>query len=149
MTGVTIASEYSNRFQKYREAFKMTIPTIDNSSLAQKFEIAFVPAIVIVAPNDNRAYVKSGEQRFVGMYEFVKAVQGREAEITPEVQRLISATNADEKNFETEGLLSKQVKTVENKASFSNGLNIFVIVLLAFFVVGGLVLVLFKNKKHR
>ncbi|MDR2337481.1 MAG: hypothetical protein LBE20_02385 [Deltaproteobacteria bacterium] len=89
MVALTLAKEEPSWINSYRDYTDMTLPIEEGSELAKSFGIGFVPALVVVSPNNNQAYIKSGQQDFVRMYEFVRTVQGLPAEITPEIANLM------------------------------------------------------------
>lgn len=75
---------------EYRQFTGMTVPVFEGAAQAKAFRVGYVPALVVVAPNTKQAYLKTGEQSFARMYEFVRKVQGLPAEVTPEIEALIS-----------------------------------------------------------
>lgn len=89
MVALTLAKEEQSWIDSYREYTGMTLPIEEGSEVAKSFGIGFVPALVIVSPNTNSAYIKSGQQDFVRMYEFVRTVQGLPADITPELTKMM------------------------------------------------------------
>ncbi len=75
---------------EYRQFTGLTIPVFEGAAQAKAFRVGYVPALVVVSPNTKQAYLKTGEQSFARMYEFVRRVQGLPAEITPEIEQLVS-----------------------------------------------------------
>ncbi len=73
----------------YREYTGLTAPILDGEEMGKKFNIRYVPTIVIVSPNGNRAYRKTGQQNFARMYQFLRTVQGVPATVTAQVERLV------------------------------------------------------------
>jgi hypothetical protein len=89
MVALTLSKEEQSWISSYRDYTGMTLPIEDGGEIAKSFGIGFVPALVVVSPNNNQAYIKSGQQDFVRMYEFVRTVQGLPADITPEIAGLM------------------------------------------------------------
>lgn len=88
MVALTLGSYSSSWINSYREYTGLTMPIFEGAEIAKKFNIGLVPAVVVVSPADNKAYVKTGQQDFVRLYEFVRVAQGLPATITPQLQRL-------------------------------------------------------------
>jgi len=71
-------------------------PIMEGADYAKGFRVAFVPAIVVVAPSTAgangkpRAYLRAGQMGFDRIYEFVRSVQGLPATMTPEIQRIMN-----------------------------------------------------------
>ena len=70
--------------REYLQFTGLTIPVSDGQDLAKSFRIGLVPALVVVSPTNNSAYVRTGQTSFKEMYEFVKTVQGLPIEMTPQ-----------------------------------------------------------------
>lgn len=79
--------DWLNEYKKYNE---WTMPVYDGTEIAKQWNIGYVPAVVIVAPTSNKAYMKTGQQSFERLYEFTRAVQGAPATVTKEFQDLAS-----------------------------------------------------------
>ena len=77
--------EFINSFREYTG---LTAPIFIGPELAKKLRIAFVPAVVIRAPGTGRVYTKTGFQSFERMWQFVRSVQGRSIEITPQIKQI-------------------------------------------------------------
>ncbi|MCB0321994.1 MAG: hypothetical protein KDD69_00425 [Bdellovibrionales bacterium] len=88
-TALSVESVSQDWLDEYREYTGMTAPILDGSDLARQFNIKFVPAVVIVASNSKKAYLKTGQQSFERMYEFARTVQGLPATVTAEFKRLL------------------------------------------------------------
>lgn len=76
--------------EAYREFTGLTLPIYNGKDFTKAFKIGYVPAIVVVAPNAKASYIKTGKQDFVRLYEFVRAVQGKSKELTPELKELVA-----------------------------------------------------------
>ena len=103
LTAVTLGRTPDAWLDSYRKYTGLTVPMAQGEKLARQLQIAFVPAVVVVTSNSNQAYVKSGEQSFENMYEFVRVAQGLSGEMSPEVKKLKDLnpgeTIASETNF--------------------------------------------------
>ncbi len=74
--------------EEYREYTGLTLPIYEGAAQAKAFRVKYMPALVVVTPNSKQAYLKTGEQSFARMYEFIKKAQGLPASMTAEVERL-------------------------------------------------------------
>lgn len=88
MVALTLGPTPLTFIEEYRRYTGLTIPVFDGQKVAKQFGVGFAPAVVVLAPNSNRAYLKSGQQSFERMYEFVRRVQGLPANLTPEVTQI-------------------------------------------------------------
>lgn len=88
MIGLTLGKVPKEWLEEYRAYTGLTMPIMEGDEVAKSFGVRYAPAIVIVAPNDKRAYRKTGAQTFERMYDFVRHVQGLPSTITPEYQRV-------------------------------------------------------------
>ncbi len=89
MTALTMSKEVDEWIESYRDYTGLTVPIEEGAESARNFGIGFIPALVIISPNNNQAYTKSGEQSFLRMYEFLRTVQGLEFEVTEEMKELM------------------------------------------------------------
>lgn len=90
MVGLLLGKVPRLWIDEYRTYTGLTIPVFEGRKQAKAFNVAFVPALIVVAPNSKVAYMKTGQQSFERMYEFVRRVQGLPATLTPEVQQAIA-----------------------------------------------------------
>jgi len=86
MVALTLGPQPKAWIDSYREYTGMTMPIMEGAKVAKTFNVAFVPALVVVSPSSKKAYLKTGQQEFVGMYQFVRAVQGLPYTVTPTMQ---------------------------------------------------------------
>lgn len=86
MVGLTLGKIPERWLEEYRQYTGLTLPVYEGARLAKAFGVRYVPALVIVAPNRKRAYLKTGQQTFATMYEFMRRAQGLPASITSEVE---------------------------------------------------------------
>lgn len=89
MTALTIGKAPESWVEEYRNYTGLRVPIYDGEDIAKEFNIKFVPTIVIISPNNNKAYLKSGQQSFARMYQFVRKVQGIPAQLSPTIKKLI------------------------------------------------------------
>lgn len=88
MTAVTLGPYPQSWLDDYREYTGATFPVKNGEDLAKAFNLKFVPALVVMAPNAKAAYFKSGQQSFTNMYDFVRHVQGMPSTITTAMETL-------------------------------------------------------------
>lgn len=120
MVAVTVEPVPQSWLQSYREFTGLTMPVYNSAALAQKFKIALVPAVVVVSPTLNAAYLKTGQQDFKNLYEFVRTTQGLSIEMTPALQRLATIPVGQLQNASTvkvAGVKQAGLKQVRTKAS--------------------------------
>ena len=91
MTALTVGDVSQDWLKEYRQYTDLSMPIGDGTDLARSFGVVFLPAVVIVAPNSNRAYLKTGQQGFDRLYEFLRTVQGLPAIVTARYQELATA----------------------------------------------------------
>lgn len=76
MAALTLGPVPQEWMTEFRNYTGLTLKAYNGEKIARSFNVRFTPALVVVAPNGKRAYVKTGEQSFERMYEFVRTVQG-------------------------------------------------------------------------
>jgi hypothetical protein len=91
MVGLTLGSTAKEWISAYKEYTGMTLPIFNGEQVAKQFKVAFVPAVVIVAPNAKTAYLKTGKIDFTRLYEVVRKTQGQSTELSPEGIKLLNA----------------------------------------------------------
>lgn len=102
IVGLTMGATPKDWMKEYREYTGLTMPILEGEKIAKAFNVRFVPALVVVAPNGKRAYLKTGAQTFDHMYEFVRKVQGLPVTVTPELQRIASLKIGEIENAKVE-----------------------------------------------
>lgn len=114
--------------EEYRRYTGLTIPIVDGEAAAKSLRIGFVPSIVVVSPTKNTSYLKTGQQSFERLYEFVRTVQGLSPEMTPEIAKLktfpIGEKESGRANYTASNRLHK-ISAPENAWSASEGLQTF------------------------
>ena len=88
MVALTLGPTPIDWVKEYRQYTGMTVPMAEGAEVARSFNVAFVPAVVVVSPGLKHAYVKTGQQDFKRLYEFVRTVQGLPPNYTPEIQKI-------------------------------------------------------------
>ncbi len=88
MVALTMGPQPKEWIESYRKYTGMTLPILEGEKVAKSFGVRFVPGVVVVSPNTNTAYFKTGEQDFARLYDFVRHVQGLPSTLTPEVDKL-------------------------------------------------------------
>lgn len=91
MAAFTLGETPADWMKEYRSYTDFSMPIFDGKSLAPALNVAYVPALVVVEPTGKRAYLKTGQQSFEHMYEFVRRVQGVSAALSPEEQEIVKA----------------------------------------------------------
>ena len=117
MAALTVAPGTKGLIDSYRQYTGLTLPILDGRQVAKSFSVAFIPALVVVASNSKVAYLKSGEQNFQRMYEFVRKVQGLPADITPDIKKLIATPIGEQERKQNKTNLLVTNKTIKNKSS--------------------------------
>jgi len=119
MTALTMGATPEDWLDSYKDYTGLTLPMMNGELVAKQLNVAFVPALVVVNKNTNNAYIKSGEQSFTHMYDFMTKAQGKPATITPFIKRLVQ-TPIGKLEQKTRGgqtlLISGPAKPVRRKA---------------------------------
>ncbi len=105
MVALTLGPVPQAWIDSYRDYTGLTLPIQNGEEVAKAFNIAFVPAMVAVSPNQNKAYVKTGQQSFERMYEFVRTVQGVDSTFTPKLVRLAQTPIGELEQGQGRGML--------------------------------------------
>ena len=96
MAALVLGDAPSAWVKSYREYTGLTIPIVPAGDMAKALRIRFLPALVVMSPNTNTTYLKTGQIEFSRMYELVRTVQGLPIEMTPEVYNLAYKTRIGE-----------------------------------------------------
>ena len=89
MAALSMGEKPKAWMDEFRRYTGITLPIFDGKRIAKSFNIAFLPTVVVVSPNTGKAYIKTGEQSFEHLYEFVRTVQGLPVTFSPEVQKVM------------------------------------------------------------
>jgi hypothetical protein len=76
----------------YKQYTGMTMPMFEGTAIAKRLNVGFVPAVVVVTPNNKKAYLKTGQQSFQRLYEFVRTAQGAPIALSPEAEHVQAQT---------------------------------------------------------
>lgn len=90
MVALTLNKIPKSFVTEYRAYTGLTLPILQGWKQAKAFGVRFAPALVVVSPNNKVAYLKTGQQTFERMYDFVRRVQGLPSTLSPELAQLIS-----------------------------------------------------------
>lgn len=80
MAGLVLGGHSEEWEKAYRDYTGLTTEIwhgAEAERIAKALRVALVPTIVVLAPNSKSAFVRTGQQSFQHMYEFVRAAQGR------------------------------------------------------------------------
>jgi len=88
MAALTMGDNTSEWLNEYKNYSEWTMPVLAGDDLAKQWNIGVVPAVVIVTPSNGKAYMKTGQQSFERLYEFVRTAQGLPATVTSEFKSL-------------------------------------------------------------
>ena len=88
MAALTMGESTKEWLDEYKQYSEWTMPVLPGDDLAKQWKIGFVPAVVIVTPGNGKAYMKTGQQSFERLYEFVRTAQGLPATVTAEFKAL-------------------------------------------------------------
>lgn len=91
MVALTLGPQPQAWIDSYREYTGLTIPIMEGAEVARAFNVKFVPSLVVVTPSNKAAYLKTGQQSFDRMLEFVKTAQGEKLVATPELLQIANA----------------------------------------------------------
>lgn len=116
MTGILINDVRTEWLEEYRDYTGMTMPIMYGQELAKQFDVKFVPALVVVAPNTDKAYLKTGQQNFERMYEFVRTVQGLPATVTAQFKQLLE-TPIGQKEIKERGVEGSKIYVARHAGS--------------------------------
>ena len=89
MVGLTLGTTAAEWISSYKSYTGLTLPIFNGEQVAKLFKVAFVPAVVVVAPNSKTAYLKTGKIDFVRLYEVVKKTQGQSTELSSQGAKLL------------------------------------------------------------
>ena len=120
MVALTLGPTPKEWLQSYRNYTGLSLPIFNGEAVAKQLRVAFVPAIVVVSPNLKTAYVKTGQQTFQRLYEFVRSAQGESLELNKDAQLLLTAKiGKNEKAIKG----ASPLITVATKGSASEGVS--------------------------
>jgi hypothetical protein len=88
-TGLVVGEADDEWLKEFRDYTGLGIPVYNGTEFAKQFKIRFLPVILVLLPNGERSYYKSGQQSFERIYEFIRTAQGLEIEDSPSLQSVI------------------------------------------------------------
>ena len=119
MVGLVLGPADKEWLEEYKRYTGLTMPIMDGAETAKALRIAFVPSIVVVSPSNNTSYLKTGQQSFERLYEFVRRVQGVSTEMPEGVKQLMQVSIGEKEEKRKTGrplLWDKDAKYVRAKA---------------------------------
>ena len=115
MTALTIGNPPAAWIDEYRSYSEMTMPIFEGSDVAKKLDIGFVPAVVVITPSNEHAYMKTGQQNFEHLYEFVRTAQGLPAKVTKKFQKIASTPIGAAERAHAQSMQAKAGKNVRGR----------------------------------
>jgi hypothetical protein len=115
---LTLAEQPKEWIESYKSYTGLTAPVLNGELVAKSFSVKFVPAVVVVTPNTQSAYVRTGYQDFSRLYQFVKTAQGESKELTKQARTLLAAKIGQEEKA------PKTRKTVITKQYFKDPVSL-------------------------
>ncbi|HMO19287.1 MAG TPA: hypothetical protein PKA63_05950 [Oligoflexia bacterium] len=89
LTGLVVGGGDELWLNEFKAYTGLSIPVFEGTEFAKNFKFKFLPVVLIVLPNGQRTYFKSGQQSFERMLEFVRTAQGLPLEDKPSIQAVI------------------------------------------------------------
>lgn len=89
MVALTLGAQPKEFIESYRKYTGLTVPIFNGELVAKTFNVAFVPALVVVSPNLKTVYLKTGQQSFERLYKLVRTAQGDNPELSKEALALM------------------------------------------------------------
>lgn len=72
----------------FKDYTGLTVPVLNGEEAAKKLRISFLPALVVVSPNTQLSYLRTGQIEFERMYELVRTVEGLPIDQPESITRL-------------------------------------------------------------
>jgi hypothetical protein len=91
IVGLTTGPAMKDWLAEYRNYTGLSMPVFEGEKVAKSFGVRFTPALVVVSPNRTHAYLKTGQQSFARMYQFVRRVQGLPVTEDPQIRAIADA----------------------------------------------------------
>ncbi len=88
-TGLVIGETDQLWLKEFRNYTGLSMEVFDGTELSKQVNVRFLPVLLIVSPNGQRSYIKSGQQTFDRMYEFVRVAQGLPVEDSSKLQSIV------------------------------------------------------------
>jgi hypothetical protein len=115
-TGLVVGDSDEVWLKEFRDYTGLSIPVFDGTEFSKQFKLRFLPVLLVVTPNGQRSYFKSGQQNFERMYEFIRVAQGLPIEDSSKIQSVIKTPMGEGDKL----ILAKEGDGVLKK-NFSNG----------------------------
>jgi thiol-disulfide isomerase/thioredoxin len=89
-TGLVAGDDlHEDWLREFRDYTGLSIPVYDGTEFIKQMKLKFFPVLLVLLPNGERSYSKTGQQTFERMYEFVRTAQGLQVEDSPALQAII------------------------------------------------------------
>lgn len=75
--------------KEFRRYTGLSMPVFDGTDLSKQVNVKFLPVLLVITPNDKKSYLKTGQQTFDRMYEFVRVAQGLPVEDNSVIQSIL------------------------------------------------------------
>jgi thiol-disulfide isomerase/thioredoxin len=89
ITGLVVGGGDEAWLNEFRDYTGLSMPVFDETEFAEMFKLKFFPVILVLLPNGQRSYFKSGQQTFESMFEFVRTAQGLPINDSASLQALV------------------------------------------------------------
>jgi len=89
ITGLVVGGGDEAWLNEFRDYTGLSMPVFDGTEFAEMFKLKFFPVILVLLPNGQRSYFKSGQQTFESMFEFVRTAQGLPINDSASLQALV------------------------------------------------------------
>lgn len=90
IVGLTLGETPAAWLDEYRRYTGLTMPVYEGSKQAKAFGVGFVPAVVVVSPARRHGYLKTGQQSFAHLWQFVRKAQGADTALTERAKQLLA-----------------------------------------------------------
>lgn len=89
ITGLVVGGGDEAWLNEFRDYTGLSMPVFDGTEFAEMFKLKFFPVLLVLLPNGQRSYFKSGQQSFETMFEFVRTTQGLPINDSASLQALV------------------------------------------------------------
>ena len=103
MSGLVVGYPQKEWLDEFTDYVGISFPVVGGTEIAKTWRVASLPSLVVVSPNGNTAYRRTGQMDFKSMYEFVRKVQGESADMNARLVQLERMPIG----FETEGTVAR------------------------------------------
>lgn len=86
-TGMILGTPPDEWVKSYQDYTGLRIPIAPGDAHAKALRISFLPTLVVISPGNKVSYLRTGQQSFEHIYEFIRTVQGEPKTIHPALMR--------------------------------------------------------------